>query len=64
MPRVVEVVDRTEKDTAGASGGIARAIREKNDPMVLGSVGAPMSSEVIEVRAKPGMSLLSLNPES
>lgn len=55
VPRAVEVVDRSE-DTAGKGGTAKRAAREKHDPNVLGSVGAPMAGEVIEVTAKPGLS--------
>ena len=53
MPRTVEVVDRT--DTSGQGGPARKAAREKADSSVLGSVGAPMAGEVIEVSAKPGL---------
>jgi pyruvate carboxylase len=53
LPRTVEVVDRNTGAEA-ASAGVIRSVREKSDPLLLGSVGAPMTSEVIEVRAKPG----------
>ena len=52
LPRAVEIVDRT--DQAEGGGPIRKAAREKADPDVLGSVGAPMAGEVIEVTAKPG----------
>ena len=47
VPRVVEVVDKQ----AGSTGRIAR---EQADKTSLGSVGAPMSGEVVEVSVKPG----------
>lgn len=53
VPRTVEVVDRT--DTTGQGGPARKAAREKADSSVLGSVGAPMAGEVIEVSAKPGL---------
>eukprot|EP00884_Botryococcus_braunii_P003586 jgi/Botrbrau1/13228/Bobra.0199s0001.1 len=53
LPRTVEVKDSTAKDSVEA-GGVPRSARDKSDPSTLGSVGAPMASEVIEVRAKPG----------
>lgn len=53
VPRAVEIVDRTEE--TGTGGPARKAAREKADPQVLGSVGAPMAGEVIEVSAKPGL---------
>ena len=53
VPRTVEVVDRTEETSKG--GPARKAAREKADSAVLGSVGAPMAGEVIEVTAKPGL---------
>lgn len=51
VPRTVEIVDRSDQ----AEGGpVRKAAREKSDPDVLGSVGAPMAGEVIEVSAQPG----------
>ena len=52
VPRTVEIVDRTDQTESG--GPVRKAAREKADPDVLGSVGAPMAGEVIEVSAKPG----------
>lgn len=52
VPRTVEIVDRTEQ--GDGAGPVRKAAREKADPDVLGSVGAPMAGEVIEVAAKPG----------
>lgn len=47
VPRIVDVFDRksaTEK----------KAIREKADTSEVGSIGAPMSGEVVEIVVKPG----------
>jgi len=53
VPRMVEVEDRQQ--AAAAEGGSAvKPSREKADPLALGSVGCPMSGQVIEVVAKPG----------
>ncbi len=52
VPRTVERVDTTDQGEGG--GPIRKAAREKALPDVLGSVGAPMAGEVIEVTAKPG----------
>ena len=56
VPRMVEVEDRTSADAAAAGAGAAggRPSREKADTGVLGSVGSPMSGDVIEIVAKPG----------
>jgi pyruvate carboxylase len=55
VPRMVEVVDRRQSAAAEGGGGVAaKPAREKADPVVLGSVGCPMSGQVIEVVAKPG----------
>ena len=55
VPRVIEVVDARPAGTT-AGGGLAnkRAARERADPMILGSVAAPMAGEVVEVKIKPG----------
>lgn len=50
----MEIEDRT--DQAEGGGPVRKAVREKASPDVLGSVGAPMAGEVIEVTAKPGQS--------
>lgn len=53
VPRVVDVVD--EKAAAGGAGAPARrAARDRADPRALGSVGAPMSGDVVAVKCKPG----------
>lgn len=49
VPRVVEVVDKRSLEALGK-----KAIREKADVGVLGSVGAPMAGSVIEVSVKAG----------
>jgi len=59
VPRTVEVVDTTDQTEGG--GSVRKAAREKADPDVLGSVGAPMAGEVIEVTAKPGRRLICLS---
>ncbi len=51
VPRMVEVLDRSE-EVRGAPG--RKAARERADTSNLGSVAAPMSGEVIAVKAKPG----------
>lgn len=58
VPRAVEIEDRTDETSTG--GTTRKAAREKADSQVLGSVGAPMAGEVIEVSAKPGLLLLAL----
>lgn len=50
MPRLVEV---PLKEKALGSGG-ASIGRDKADPAVLGSVGAPMAGSIVDVIAKPG----------
>ena len=52
VPRVVEVVDTTAADSAGAKA--TKAAREKANPTDDGSVGAPMAGEVIDIKIKPG----------
>ena len=52
----MEIEDRSNEAEGG--GPVRKAAREKSDPDVLGSVGAPMAGEVIEVSAKPGWSCL------
>ncbi|MEW5296933.1 MAG: hypothetical protein WDW36_000179 [Sanguina aurantia] len=49
VPRVVEVVDRKSESVVGR-----KAVRERADLTVLGSVGAPMAGTIIEVCVKPG----------
>ena len=51
VPRVVEVAVSKK---AGDGGGSMPAGQERADPLVLGSIGAPMAGSVIEVSAKPG----------
>jgi len=47
VPRVVEVIDKK-------SSAKTTALREKADPDLIGSVGAPMAGDVMEVNVKPG----------
>lgn len=49
IPRVVDVVD------SGVAKALGRAARDKADPDTLGSIGAPMAGQVVEVLAKPGV---------
>ncbi|GLC41025.1 hypothetical protein PLESTB_000951200 [Pleodorina starrii] len=49
VPRVVEVTDKKAELLVGK-----KAVREKADLAVLGSVGAPMAGTIIEVSVKPG----------
>lgn len=58
VPRVVEVVDKKsyESDTSKFA---RRPARDKADPLLPGSVAAPMAGEVIEVKVKPGAALAS-----
>ncbi|GAX77798.1 hypothetical protein CEUSTIGMA_g5241.t1 [Chlamydomonas eustigma] len=49
VPRVVEVIDRAAEQALGK-----KAVRERADLVVLGSVGAPMSGTIIEVQVKTG----------
>ena len=53
MPRVVEVVDKNSYES-DASKSARRPARDKADPLLPGSVAAPMAGEVIEVKVKPG----------
>ena len=56
VPRVVEVLDRSEEQ----KGSVGRkAARERADTSNLGSVAAPMAGEVVDVKAKPGAASLS-----
>lgn len=50
VPRVVEVVD----ESVGKETAARRPTRDKADPSNIGSVPAPMSGEVVEVKAMPG----------
>lgn len=47
VPRVIEMEDRT-------SDAAQRIVREKFDPSDMGSVGAPMAGDILEVLVKPG----------
>ena len=51
VPRVVEVLDK--RATSQAAAG-RRPLRDKADPLNVGSVAAPMSGEVVEVKAASG----------
>ena len=50
---MVEVVDRQSYES-DASKSARRPARDKADPLVAGSVAAPMGGEVIEVKVKSG----------
>jgi pyruvate carboxylase len=50
VPRVVEVLEIQSEESK--SGG--RAVREKGDPSKVGSVSAPMSGDVIDIKIKAG----------
>jgi hypothetical protein len=54
VPRAVEVVDRKSYES-DASRSARRPARDKADPLVAGSVAAPMGGEVIDVKVKPGV---------
>lgn len=54
VPRVVEVTDTRATDAA-AGKTATKAAREKFNASDVGSVGAPMAGEVIEVKIKPGV---------
>lgn len=54
IPRVVEVVDKTEADGAAAANVGKKAARERADPSKVGSVAAPMAGEVVDVQVIPG----------
>ncbi|KAG2437519.1 hypothetical protein HYH02_011162 [Chlamydomonas schloesseri] len=62
VPRVVEVGDKKAEQVMGK-----KAVREKADLAVLGSVGAPMAGTIIEVSVKtgamvkPGQQLVVMN---
>ena len=55
VPRAVEVVDKKSYES-DASKSARRPARDKADPLLPGSVAAPMAGEVIEVKVKPGAS--------
>jgi len=50
IPRSIEVLDTKVAELA--PGGGLRTLRERADPMVGGSVGAPMSGKVVEVKVE------------
>lgn len=47
---MVEVIDKAAAEAAPGK----KAARERGDPNVVGSVSAPMSGDVLEVKIKPG----------
>ena len=51
IPRVVEIEDKTDD---GATKKTLLASRERSDPADIGSVGAPMAGEVVEVLVTSG----------
>jgi pyruvate carboxylase len=52
LPRIVEVVDRRSRAAS------AIELRQKADIAEIGSVGAPMGGEVIEVMVEPGTEVM------
>lgn len=54
VPRVVRVTDRTADQAAKDGGKATSFAREKSDPNEIGSVGAPLSGDVVKVSVKPG----------
>ena len=59
IPRVVEILDKTEE---GSTKKTRLASREKSDPADMGSVGAPMAGEVVEVLVKEGEEVQAGSP--
>ena len=51
VPRVVEVKEKL----AEAAGPSRKADRERGDPSKPGSVSAPMSGDVIDIKSKAGL---------
>ena len=51
IPRSVEIEDKTEE---GSDKKTRAASREKSDPADIGSVGAPMAGQVVEVLVEEG----------
>eukprot|EP00240_Pyramimonas_obovata_P000007 CAMPEP_0118929078 /NCGR_PEP_ID=MMETSP1169-20130426/6179_1 /TAXON_ID=36882 /ORGANISM="Pyramimonas obovata, Strain CCMP722" /LENGTH=1274 /DNA_ID=CAMNT_0006871201 /DNA_START=88 /DNA_END=3912 /DNA_ORIENTATION=- len=51
IPRSIEVLDT--RVTEVASAGLS-SVKERSDPLLPGSVGAPMSGDVVEVKVKTG----------
>lgn len=59
IPRMVEVQDRNSgKETSPGR----KAVRDKADPSNLGSVAAPMSGAIVEVKANPGSTVKAGQP--
>eukprot|EP00241_Pyramimonas_parkeae_P000178 CAMPEP_0114243830 /NCGR_PEP_ID=MMETSP0058-20121206/11004_1 /TAXON_ID=36894 /ORGANISM="Pyramimonas parkeae, CCMP726" /LENGTH=1264 /DNA_ID=CAMNT_0001356707 /DNA_START=106 /DNA_END=3901 /DNA_ORIENTATION=- len=56
IPRTIEVFDEVaaKKAAGGGAGGASNSMAERADNTVLGSVGAPMSGEVVSVKVKAG----------
>ena len=52
IPRVVDILDLNTLETENKKG--MTAVRERADPMDLGSVGAPMAGEVVDILVKDG----------
>ena len=59
IPRVVEILDKTEE---GSTKKTRLASREKSDPADMGSVGSPMAGEVVEVLVKEGEEVKAGSP--
>ncbi|CAL6380211.1 unnamed protein product [Bathycoccus prasinos] len=53
IPRVVDILDLKVLENENKKGGMS-AVRERADPMDLGSVGAPMAGEVVDILVKDG----------
>jgi pyruvate carboxylase len=60
IPRVVEIHDR--KILESSSKASTTVTREKSDPLDPGSVGAPMSGNVVEVLVAPGQKIKAGEP--
>lgn len=59
IPRMVEVQDRNSgKETSSGR----KAVRDKADPANIGSVAAPMSGAIVEVKATPGSTVKAGQP--
>ena len=56
---MVEILDKTEE---GSTKKTRLASREKSDPADMGSVGAPMAGEVVEVLVKEGEEVQAGSP--
>ena len=62
VPRVVDVADVRAADGSAGGAPLRRAARERADPMLLGSVGAPMAGEVVDIKCAPGTRVVAGEP--